>query len=464
MDGVQISQERKSVPVEPHLESSPRIDESLRQLRVVGEIAQAFLTSTNPLEVYKLALERLTPIVGASFSCVFLREPDSDLLGIVAAYNWPEQHSGHLDEMRVKMGNGPTGRAVQDNIAIEVADIFAEDELKDWWDAARELGFSSSIAVPLSAGGNPVGALTFYFTEPQSFQEADRQLLALVADQLSATAEKAHLIEDLEKANGKLREQNEELELRCREAEEARAVKTEFLANVSHELRTPLTAIRGYTFLLEEGVHGELQKDQLASIHRIEDASSRLIDVIDSLLDLTNLKLDRVVPKPSLGDAVEMTRAIVDQIDFGTNPIEVKTELPDDRVPIHTDGLLANRILKSLLSNAVKFTEEGTITIRLTEEEPDETTDAHYRRGPDVVWTIADTGIGIEQADLEKVFEDFRQGDGSPTRRFGGTGIGLSIARGLAERLGGSVTVESVPGEGSTFTLRLPSSVVRAGS
>lgn len=440
------------------------VDGSVRELEVVREIAEAFLTSESPEEVYRLALERLTPVVGASFSCVFLREEETELLRVVAEYNWPAEHGAHLSEMRVKVGNGPTGRAVLENRPVEVSNVFASEELEDWWEAARELGFTSSIALPLVFESQPVGALTFYFAEQSGFHDADRDVLRLVADQLAATAERAHLIADLQRANEQLREQNVELEARFREAEEARQIRNEFLANISHELRTPLTAILGYAYLLKEGIHGPLQPDQDSAIQRIEDAGSQLITLIEGLLDLTNLRLGRLQTVPELCDAVALARAAVGSIPVPPDDVSLRTVAPSTRVPVHTDPVLVQRILQSLLSNALKFTKEGSITVEVREVTPDGGATRSYSRGPDVEWEITDTGIGIDPKDHDLIFDDFRQADGSPTRRFGGVGVGLSVARGLAHRLGGEIAVKSRLGEGASFVFRLPSSVVRAGT
>src|SRR5690606_1188084 len=138
--------------------------------------------------------------------------------------------------------------------------------------------------------------------------------------------------------------------------------------------------------------------------------------------------------------------------------------IPSDGVPIHTDPVLVQRILSILLSNAAKFTSEGRITLRLYEREPETSSLGHRRRGMDVGGEVEDTGIGIAPEHQALIFEDFRQVDGSATRRFGGAGLGLSVARSLANLLGGDLTVESQLEAGAKFTLTLPSSVVRAGS
>ena len=436
---------------------------TMRELRVAGEIAQAFLTAHQPHEVYRLALERVAPLVGASLGCVFVADGESDLLKVATAYNWPQRYANYLSSMRVLIGNGPTGRAVQDNQLVDVADVFADPELKDWWDSAKELGFTSSIALPLIVESRPVGALTFYFRDAEAFREADRNLLRLVANQLAATAEKAHLIEDLQRVNEKLREQNLDLEAKYKEADEAKQVKNEFLANVSHELRTPLTAILGYAYLLKEGVSGPLAEEQAASVRKIEEAGGHLVSLIDGLVDLTNRKLGRVQSKPELCDATAIARTVMSNAPRPAAGVDLRTEAPPERLPMHTDPVLVQRVLQSLLGNAIKFTRSGSVTLTVRLEEPEPSSDAMYARGPNIVWEITDTGVGIEPKDQEVIFDEFRQADGSATRRFGGVGLGLAVARGLARRLGGDITLKSELGVGSTFSFVLPSSVVRAG-
>ena len=149
-----------------------RLPGSLRQreLQIAGEIAQALLSATRPLEVYRLALARVTPLVGASFSSVFLRDSvDATLLKLVCAQNWPQSSARFLGQMRIRVGRGPTGRAVAEGTAFEVQDVFAEPGLREWWDPAREMGFTSLISLPLRREGDVTGALTFYFEGAHRF-------------------------------------------------------------------------------------------------------------------------------------------------------------------------------------------------------------------------------------------------------------------------------------------------------
>ncbi|CAN5637976.1 hypothetical protein BH23GEM9_BH23GEM9_06350 [soil metagenome] len=167
------------------------------ELDVAREVAHAFLTAGSPLEVYRLALARLTPMVQASFSSVFQRDPaDPTLLKLACAHNWPQSSARFLGQLRVRVGRGPTGRAVAEGHPVEVADVFADLALREWWDPARELGFTSLISLPLNIDGAAAGALTFYFERPRTFDDDERHLLTLVADQLAVASGRAAAADD----------------------------------------------------------------------------------------------------------------------------------------------------------------------------------------------------------------------------------------------------------------------------
>jgi len=447
------------VPESPVATPIPVGEASPRELQAAYDIAHAFLTASSPDQVYELALERVSPLVGAAFASVFVRDTP-DELRLAAQWNWPAQFAEHLDQLRVRVGNGPTGRAVAENRVVEVFDVHSDPLLEDWWEVARELDFTASVSLPLVTGDTPEGAITFYFRTSETLRETDRSLLRLVADQLSATAEKAHLIADLTDANRRLRQQNVELEARYREAEEARRLKGEFMANISHELRTPLTAILGYTYLLREGISGELCEEQRTSVDKIEESGTELLGLINDLLDLTHLQLGRLPVQAETTDAVALLHGI--QGNVSPDPaagVEVIYDVPDVSVPVRTDPSLVLRILRHLVSNAFKFTPAGKVTLRVRMVAGSPWTEEAQAGGGTrnrVVWEVEDTGIGIDAAQLERIFDEFRQVDGSPTRRYGGTGIGLALSRQLARRLGGDIGVRSTPGQGSVFSLSVP--------
>jgi signal transduction histidine kinase len=420
-------------------------DPALREMMAVREIVHAFLTADHPEEVFQFALDRVTPVLGATFASVYLVDGASELMRLVAAYNWPEQYQPWLGQMRVRLGFGPSGEAASERRAIQVPDVFADPKLEDWQEVAEELGFRAIVALPLQTRSRVLGAVTFYFADAGGFGSEQRGLLRIAADQMAATAEKAELIEELRRANGALLETNAELERQYVAVLEARRLKDEFLANMSHELRTPLTAVMGYISLMQEGLSGPLTEGQADDLAHVKRASDRLLRLIDDLLELTSLKrgaLEPVIgdldPREPLREAARQTRGRAPAVALHVDEPEIL--LP----PMRGDGPKTTRILGALLENAYKFTERGEVRASVNV------------RGGRVIYTVADTGIGIPADAHEIVFDEFRQLDGSMTRRYGGSGLGLALARRTARLLGGDITVDSAAGAGSSFTVNLP--------
>jgi signal transduction histidine kinase len=420
-----------------------------RELDVAREIAHAFLTANTPVEVFRLALARLTPLVGAGFASVFLRDPgDPSLLKLACAQNWPQSSARFLGQLRIRVGRGPTGEAVERRAPVEVHDVFAEPALREWWDPARELGFVSLISLPLGTHEHADGALTFYFDQPRRFADDERHLLRLAAEQLGVATRRAARTEELRRENERLRSERAGLEQAIAEAADTRRLRDEFLSNISHELRTPLTSILGYTDLLLGGEAGTLEPRQRTLIDRVEASATVLLRLINDLLELSQLKLGRTPVTPEPADAVLLARRAADLAGSPPPRVEFVVEPDAERMPIVADAEKLTKVLENLISNAFKFTTSGSVRVRVGE------TRLGRRRA--VAWTVQDTGIGIKPELLESIFDEFRQVDGSSTRLYGGTGLGLALSRELTDLLGGTLEVQSRPGQGTTFTFTAP--------
>lgn len=418
---------------------------AITELVAVREVVHAFLTADRPEEVYQFALERVSPLVGASFASVYLLEGDDEAMHLAAAYNWPERFRPFLGQMRVRLGSGPSGEAASERRAVLVPDVFADPSLGDWQEVARELGFSALVALPLQSRGRVRGALTFYFGAASEVAEAELSVLRIVADQMAATAEKAALIDDLRRTNAALVETNAELERQVCAALEARRLKDEFLANISHELRTPLTAVLGYAGLLQEGLSGPLTADQRTALGQVTSASERLLELIEDLLELTMLRRGEPRVAVAVFDPREVLRDVVAATRGRPAGVALRVEIPEGDMPrMSSDRAKVHKILGNLLSNAYKFTATGEVRLSI-----EALADA-------VRFTVSDTGIGIATGAQELIFDEFRQADGSTTRRYGGSGLGLALSRQLARLLGGDVTLRSAPGEGAAFMVSLP--------
>ena len=428
----------------PLLPPSPP-QESLRELMAVREIVHAFLNADRPEEVFQFALDRVSPLVGATFASVYLVDGVSELMHLVAAYNWPERFRPWLGEMRVRLGFGPSGEAAAERRIIEVPDVFADADLDDWAEVASELGFQSLVALPLQTANRVLGAVTFYFADAGARHKESRAMMRLVADQMAATAEKSSLIEQLRRTNAALTEANAELETQYAAVVEARKAKDEFLANISHELRTPLTSVLGYISILQEELSGPLTEGQRHDLQHVKRSSERLLELIEDLLELTTLNrgdislyIEEFDPGILLQEVAASVPGCPDEVDLVVLPV------PPFLPRLKSDRKKIARILVSLLGNAYKFTQQGRVELGVS------------MVGDRVRYRISDTGIGVPAESQALVFEEFRQVDGSATRRYGGSGLGLALARRLARLLGGDVEMASAPGTGTTFMVSLP--------
>jgi PAS domain S-box-containing protein len=292
----------------------------------------------------------------------------------------------------------------------------------------------SEVAVPAIAGGVVLGVFDVQHNVPGYFTEADLDVFATLTGQITTALQNAGLFEEIQQAAERLREVDR--------------LKSEFLANMSHELRTPLNSILGYTEVMLMGIDGEMDSEVHADIQAIYDNGQHLLHLINDILDLAKIEAGRL----NLSFETLAIQPLIDEVVTNTNglllkrqkPVEFHVEVAENLPAARVDRLRLNQILSNLLSNAVKFTDQGCITLRVFSE------DDH------ICFAVEDSGIGISPADQERIFEQFRQADGSFKRRAEGTGLGLAITRHLVQMHGGTVVVRSQPGEGSTFTVRLP--------
>jgi signal transduction histidine kinase/CheY-like chemotaxis protein len=294
------------------------------------------------------------------------------------------------------------------------------------------------LAIPMIARGRPVGVLSGdnrSSREPIPAHTVD--LLQTFAAQAAVAVENARLFQEIQNKG--------------RELEVASRHKSQFLANMSHELRTPLNAIIGVTEMLLEDAQAAAQPDQIEAHERILRAGRHLLALINDILDLSKieagkleLSLESVALAPLVEDVVATIRPLA-----AKNANQVDVQCPVDVGAIRADPTRLRQALLNLASNASKFTERGRIRVTVTRRPEDGGRDW-------VTMAVSDTGIGMTPEQMAKLFEEFTQADASTTRKYGGTGLGLAISRRLCRMMGGDITVTSAPGQGSTFTIRLP--------
>lgn len=310
-----------------------------------------------------------------------------------------------------------------------------QERKEPWAHLALENGYRSTISIPLLLQDQAIGAFTLYTDEPHAISSRDTFFLTTAALQTSTAIENALLFAEVKEKNVAL--------------ERANQLKSQFLANVTHELRTPLHSIISYGALILEGfVDGELTTEQEQHIQFMVRRAEDLSHLVDDMLDLSKIEADRIEVKLEVVDLEPCLQEVVNQLKplAQNKSLYLKLEI-ENAVPLAlADSHRLRQVAINLVSNALKFTEKGGITICCR----------HLHNRDMLHISVHDTGIGISPGALGYIFEAFRQADGSTTRRFGGTGLGLTIAKKLIELQGGEIAVESVPGEGSTFSFTLP--------
>ncbi|HET7009949.1 MAG TPA: ATP-binding protein, partial [Anaerolineales bacterium] len=293
------------------------------------------------------------------------------------------------------------------------------------------------LLVPIRVQDEILGVLAFEGSRAGgAWSNYDIEMALAVSQQLAVTLQDARSAQLTQQALDEMRE--------------ADRLKTQFLANMSHELRTPLNSIIGFSRVILKGIDGPINETQEQDLKAIHGAGLHLLGLINDILDVSKIeagKMELTFGEVDLGEIVHgvMSTAIALVKD---KPIELRTDMQEGLPPVQADSIRVRQVLLNLVSNAAKFTDQGYIEVsaHLIDE-------AGQR---EVLVAVEDTGSGISPSDQEKLFEPFSQVDASPTRKTGGTGLGLSICRHLIELHGGTIWVESSPGEGSVFYFTLP--------
>jgi signal transduction histidine kinase/DNA-binding response OmpR family regulator/HAMP domain-containing protein len=330
-------------------------------------------------------------------------------------------------------------------LSFEGKDLVATMSLDD------ERECANVTEVPLFSGKKRWGALSAgMFERDEDTRELDKTLvqnmagkLALALSQLQAYHHIGQLNRNLE---DKVRARTEQLEFTMQEAQSANATKSAFLANMSHELRTPLNAIIGYSEILEEDLTDLGEAECAEDIKKIHSAGKHLLALINAVLDISKIeagKMELYIESFELRYFIHEVEAVISPL-AQTNGNHFELIGPPEGLRMSADLTKVRQILLNLLSNACKFTKQGKITLEVKIS------------GEILKFFVRDTGIGLSREEQSKVFDAFSQADVSTTRKYGGTGLGLTICRRLATMMDGDVRVESVVGEGSTFILELP--------
>ncbi|HEY2505335.1 MAG TPA: HAMP domain-containing protein [Streptosporangiaceae bacterium] len=456
--------------------------------------------------VAELIMDQLIPLVGAQHGTFFLAEDagGDERLRLIAGYGLPADKEA---PSQFRLGQSLIGQVAQSRKPITVTDVPA-----DYVKISSSLGEASPanlIVLPVIFGDRLLGVIeaasfTTFTQVQQDFLEQLMESIGVSVNTILANARTEALLaesqrlaaelqartselqarqDELQRSNADLADnatqlarQNRDIELKNAQIEHARQeieerasqldlasrYKSQFLANMSHELRTPLNSLLVLARLLAQNPDANLAPRQVEYANVIYSSGSDLLQLINDILDLSKVeagKMDIQLEQFPLAELVDELRGVFlpltgqKQLDFAITPA---ADVPAD---LCTDKQRLRQILHNLLSNAVKFTEEGRIDVRIGLADP-----VPGGEPTAIEFAVTDSGIGIASEHLASIFGAFQQADGTTSRRYGGTGLGLAISQAVAAELGGQITVQSEPGSGSTFTLRLPMTAQQPGA
>lgn len=412
-----------------------------RQVTVASEHSRLY-AAAQPVLRRSLRLEDVYPAFAEAVKALLAYDrigvviPEEDKLRMALSVAEPPLKS-YQGESWSQVEGSAGGWVLAQKKSRFVRDLAMENSLFSDDRFLVEEGIRSTIMIPLIAGDEPVG---FFFLDnrtPGAYTERDLELLDPVAQQLALAIQNNRLLKELQ-------DQSHQLEI-------AGKHKSQFLANMSHELRTPLNAILGYTELILDNIYGEPSQAIREPIERVDKNAQHLLRLINDVLDLSkieagSLRLD--ITDYAMDEIVQAAVTAAEPM-VREKELALKVSMPADLPKAKGDERRITQVVLNLVGNAVKFTENGEVCLDVT------VSDGMFRV------SVRDTGVGIDEADKAKIFEEFQQAEARDSKRKGGTGLGLSISKRIIEMHGGRVWVDSSPGEGSTFYFTLPICVER---
>jgi signal transduction histidine kinase len=426
------------------------LQRKIAEATALYEIGQEISAQVSLESTLELIVKRARTLLKSDISMLALREDHRDEFVIRAQTG---EGSAAVAGTRIRQGQGLGGRVVASGEPLLVGDYMGEYADSPFLQIIKQTSMKSFVAVPLKSENELIGVLYVMSALSHKFRDEEMQLLSALATQATISINNAKLYQQVrhhaDQLEARIGERTQELRQLNQQLEQTSHHKSEFLANMSHELRTPMNAIIGFTKLVMRRSKEQLPQKQYENLQKSLSSAEHLLTLINQILDLSKIEAGRLEVYPGrfhLGSVIDECIRTVEPM-IKQDSVELSSNLASDLPELYSDRDKLKQIVLNLLSNAIKFTERGQIRLAA--------------KG-DKKWIaidVADTGPGIPRDKFSFIFEEFRQMDGGVTRQHGGTGLGLSISRHLAHLLGGDIFVDSIVGQGSTFTIKVPATL-----
>jgi signal transduction histidine kinase/DNA-binding NarL/FixJ family response regulator len=402
-----------------------QIQRHLKRISALRDINLAITSTLDLHTVLDVLLEKISPLFDyETASTVRLFDPRTESLESMACHN--------LDPNEWKAGSGIPEIVFEKQAPVTVTNVRSDPRIKDR-DILKKNGLVSYLGSPLIAKGKTLGVLSLYTKEEHRFSDQEVDFFNTLAGQAAIAIQNSQL--------------HEETKQQAHALEISNKVKDDFLSVMSHELRTPLVAITGYARLLEDQSLGKLVPEQLKAAGVIKERADDLLVMIRSILETTKLEAGAMTVEKEVVDVKDL---LDDLAKFYDVPLQKEVAIRWDyngNLPhLLTDGVKLKQILQNLVNNALKFTEQGHVTISATAVPEKQSLE----------FRVVDTGMGISEEAMPVIFEKFRQADSSEARDHEGMGLGLYIVKQFTDLLGGRIECESKIGSGSSFKLLIP--------